>query len=340
MTTTAPSSDVPARIQKRRRPGWQRFVIVIGILVASVLILTLASVATNAIISASERATIEPYGQKVSLPAGELNVYRNDGHGPTLVMLSGFGTPAPAVDFAPLIRELDDFDVIVIEGFGYGYSDLAVADRTVENITSEVHETLKQLGVASPVILLGHSVGGMYARYYANTYPTEVSAIIGIDPTPATATTLAVDEPSTTESDLVELGVFRLITLISPNSIQPPGDAYTQSERDQITALTNWNYGNVSNSDEWAHITANSTMVSTLPLPADLPVLQFLATATIASNPDWLPAHEAELSAVTTHEIQILDGDHYLHWTQSPAIAQAIRAFLDASVSQGNGSDR
>jgi pimeloyl-ACP methyl ester carboxylesterase len=56
---------------------------------------------------------------------GALNVVRTPGNGRTaqsIVLLSGLGTPAPAVDFAPLIRELGDYDVVVVEGFGYGYS--------------------------------------------------------------------------------------------------------------------------------------------------------------------------------------------------------------------------
>ncbi|MBK9697249.1 MAG: hypothetical protein IPO80_07590 [Propionibacteriaceae bacterium] len=52
---------------------------------------------------------------------------------------------------------MDAFDVIVIEGFGYGYSDLDVPDRTVENITGEIHQVLGRLGVHHPVILIGHS---------------------------------------------------------------------------------------------------------------------------------------------------------------------------------------
>jgi pimeloyl-ACP methyl ester carboxylesterase len=121
------------------------------------------------------------------------------------VLLSGYGTPSPAVDFAPLIRELDAFDVIAVEGFGYGYSDLDVPDRTIENITSELHEVLAKLHVDEPVILVGHSAGGLYARYYANAYPDEVSAVIGIDPMAATTSSLEVGTPSVKDAVIAAL---------------------------------------------------------------------------------------------------------------------------------------
>ena len=64
----------------------------------------------------------------------------------TVVLLPGYGTPAPALDFKPLIDELSPFyKVVVIEPFGYGLSDVTEKERTTENMVSEIHETLQQL---------------------------------------------------------------------------------------------------------------------------------------------------------------------------------------------------
>jgi pimeloyl-ACP methyl ester carboxylesterase len=303
-----------------------------GIGFAVVLALTAVSATSNVALTASEHAALTPYGQKVSIDKGDINVYRNGGTGPTMVLLSGFGTPAPAIDFAPLIRQLDAFNVIVVEGFGYGYSDLNVGDRTIENITSELHEVLAKLQVHEPVILVGHSVGGVYARYYANAYPDEVAAVVGIDPMAATKSSLAVGTPSVVEGVQAASGLFRIVTTIAPDLIQPPGTAYTAKERRITAAMTNWNYGNASVSDEWSRIGANSTKAAAHPFAADLPVLEILSSESIAAMPTWLPNHEAELAGVTTHRLEILEGAHYLQWTQSPALGRIISDFVVAHV--------
>ncbi|MEO6115475.1 MAG: alpha/beta hydrolase [Pseudolysinimonas sp.] len=306
----------------------------VGIVVAALLALTAVSTTVNAAANASEHSSLTPYGQKVTIDKGDINVVRNGGTGPTIVLLSGFGTPAPAIDFAPLIRELDNFDVIVVEGFGYGYSDLSVKGRTIENITSELHQVLAKLHVDGPVILAGHSVGGLYARYYANAYPDQVSAVVGIDPMAATASSLDVGTPSIAESLQAGSGLFRIVTSISPDLVQPPGTAYTKDERARTAAMTNWNYGNASVSDEWSRIGANSTKAAAHPFASDLPVLEMLSTESVNNMPTWLPNHEAELKGVAHHQLEVLEGAHYLQWTQAPAMARLITDFVAANVNR------
>lgn len=330
MTGATPETDAPTRSPRPSR--WRRIARASAIGLAIVLTLTVVSTVANAAATASEKAELAPYGETVALDAGTMNVWRNEGSGPTMVLLSGYGTPAPAVDFAPLIRELDAFNVIVAEGFGYGYSDLDVPDRSIENITSELHHVLAKLQVEEPVILVGHSVGGLYARYYANTYPDQVSAVIGLDPMAATASSLEVGTPSVIEGIARTLGLYRVVTTIAPDLIQPPGDAYTTEERRRTTAMSNWNYGNPSLADEWSQIAANSTKAAAQPFHADLPVLEILSSESVDTMPAWLPSHEAELENVATHQLEVLEGTHYLHWTQSPQMGRIITDFVDSHV--------
>ena len=334
MTTTAtptrPDTAAPAPASRPSR--WRRIARALAIGMAIVLTLAFVSTVANAAATASEKAELTPYGETVTLNAGDINVWRNGGSGPTMVLLSGYGTPAPAVDFAPLIRELDAFDVIVVEGFGYGYSDLDVADRSIENITSELHTVLAKLHVDEQVILVGHSAGGLYARYYANTHPNQVSAVIGIDPMAATATSLEVGTPSITEGVAGALGLYRVVTTIVPDLIQPPGTAYTAEERRRTAAMSNWTYGNPSVSDEWSQLQANSTKAAAQPFAADLPVLEMLSTESVDGMSTWLPNHEAELEGVATHQLEVLEGGHYLHWTQSPQMGRLITDFVSAHV--------
>ena len=156
---------------------------VFGIVALALVALVLVSASINAILTRQEKSRFAPYGERVSVDGGSLNVWRNGHAGPTMVLLSGLGTAAPALDFAPLIKQLGAYNVFVVEGFGYGYSDMSARPRTVQNITAELHDALAKLAAPKPYILVGHSIAGFYTLSYAHRYPDEVSAVVGIDPT-------------------------------------------------------------------------------------------------------------------------------------------------------------
>lgn len=102
----------------------------------------------------------------------------------TLVFLPSYTYPLCLPDdFSDLINELkEEFQIIVIEYYGYGASEDTQRPRTSENICYEIHSALKKLDVKS-YILVPHSISGLYALSYVNSYPNEVEAIIGIDMT-------------------------------------------------------------------------------------------------------------------------------------------------------------
>ncbi|MFE4543004.1 alpha/beta fold hydrolase [Arthrobacter sp. NPDC056727] len=297
--------------------------------------LLFASTVANFAMNHAERTASAPYGQRVQTSHGALNVVRTPGNGRTgqsIVLLSGLGTPAPALDFAPLIRELGDFDVVVVEGFGYGYSDQPRVERTVENITAELHEALAKADVPKPYILGGHSIAGFYTLAYANRYRDDVAAVVGIDPTVPAVPTLHADQTGVPavginwEGLVAASGLLRWAAMLAPGLVEPDGTAYTAGEREQMRRMANWNFGNPAVVDETNRIADNARKVQPLRYPADLPVLILLASAK-ETAPD--PAlHESRLRNVLHHEIVMLPGGHYLHWTHAPEMASKIKAFV------------
>jgi pimeloyl-ACP methyl ester carboxylesterase len=302
----------------------------IGALALVVLVVALASI--NLILTRQEKSRFSPYGQRVSAGGGALNVWRNGRPGPTMVLLGGLGTAAPALDFAPLIRRLGAYDVIVVEGFGYGYSDLSARPRTVQNITAELHDVLAKLGAAKPYILVGHSIAGFYTLDYAHRYPQEVSAVIGIDPTvpaPESGAAGAHGLPlHFVGAALNTVGVVRAAVTLAPSLAEPTGSAYTAGERAQIRAMTIWSYGNAAVADETNRTGSNAKALQGVTYPDSLPVLDLLSSDSVATLPHWVESHENQLRNVRHHEVVVLDGGHYLHWTQSEAMAERITAFL------------
>lgn len=67
---------------------------------------------------------------------------------PVIVLLPGLGSPSPVLEFRPLAEELGKTcKVITMEPFGYGLSDPADTERSIENIVEELHACLEKIGV-------------------------------------------------------------------------------------------------------------------------------------------------------------------------------------------------
>ncbi len=64
---------------------------------------------------------------------------------------------------------------------GFGWSDALPPPRDADHIADELHGLLAAAGINGPVVLMGHSIAGMYIRDYATRYPTNVAGLIFVD---------------------------------------------------------------------------------------------------------------------------------------------------------------
>lgn len=65
---------------------------------------------------------------------------------------------------------------------GYGYSDPPGRPSTAANVSGDLHALLLRSGVQRPVVLVAHSLGGLYATVYADKYPDDVAGLVLIEP--------------------------------------------------------------------------------------------------------------------------------------------------------------
>ncbi len=329
--TSGSSETSESGARKKPRRGLRRA----GIAAVVVLGLILISTVINAVLESSEKSSMAAYGERTAVGSGTLNVYRNGPEdGQPIVLLSGLGTPAPGLDFAPLVRELKGFNVLVVEGFGYGYSDMKAPPRTNENISNELHEALTKLHVKKPYVLAGHSIAGFYMLDYANRYPGEVSAVVGIDASIPKAGDGPVPDPEPDlnwQKALAFTGIVRAVSAAVPSFVDPASDAYTEDELQRMRLMTSWNYGNSAVADETARIANNAAALRGVGYPDDLPVLAFLADENSDSTATKTAAAQNLLKNVKRHQIVTLEGHHYLHWTQSKRMAEQFQAFLAGS---------
>jgi pimeloyl-ACP methyl ester carboxylesterase len=66
---------------------------------------------------------------------------------------------------------------------GYDGSSPASGPRDAATIVAELRAELQRRLIPPPYVVVGHSLGGLYAQYFARQFPSEVSGLLLIDST-------------------------------------------------------------------------------------------------------------------------------------------------------------
>jgi pimeloyl-ACP methyl ester carboxylesterase len=116
---------------------------------------------------------------------GNRIAYRVLGAGePTIVMISGLGDGMDTFqDVAPELATTAT--VILYDRAGYGGSDMTAGPRDAEAAARELSAVLEQSGSHGPYVLVGHSLGGLYAEYFAAQHPDQVLGVVLEESRPA-----------------------------------------------------------------------------------------------------------------------------------------------------------
>ena len=84
-----------------------------------------------------------PLGKLIEVDGHQMSVYVEGNGDKTIVFMSGGGTCSPILDFKSLYSTLsDNYKIVVVEKFGYGYSDIVDKDRSIDLMledTSIIH---------------------------------------------------------------------------------------------------------------------------------------------------------------------------------------------------------
>jgi pimeloyl-ACP methyl ester carboxylesterase len=62
-----------------------------------------------------------------------------------------------------------------------GASDQAPAPRTAADAVADLHALLAAADVPGPYVLVGHTLGGLFARLYASLHPAQVAGLVLVD---------------------------------------------------------------------------------------------------------------------------------------------------------------
>ncbi|WP_338653258.1 alpha/beta hydrolase [Lysinibacillus sp. Y5S-8] len=294
---------------------------------AVAIILFLAIVfLVNIVCSKIEQGKIETYGQSIAVDGKAMNVFIQGEGEETVVLLPGYGTAAPALDFKFLVDELSPFyKVVVIEPFGYGLSDLTEKERSTENIVSEIHEALQRLHIER-YILMGHSISGLYGLDYVNKYPEEVSAFVGLDSSVPTISEKKIDSSIIRTIKLLKKsGLARLQVKLGDDPYAVL--AYDDKTKEQLRILKHKNMYNPSQLNEAEMMYENFKAAENRSFPKNLPVIFFIQENHPVTD-RWIPEHKKQIEDSINGKVMTFEGDHYLYRTKAKEIVEGFREFM------------
>lgn len=306
-------------------------IVILVLLVVIVLVLAAIYIYHRIKLKEEEPLFEKPLGQMVEVDGHNMCVY-SEGEGEhTLLFLSGSGTPAPILDFKSLYSLLgDDYRIVVIEKYGYGFSDIVDTERSFTTILRQDRVALEKAGIEGPFILCPHSMSGLEAIMWAQDYPDEVEAIVGLDNVlPRTYDNYNIEGTLKLEKYITAARELGIVRLYYSDSFLP--DALSKDEKDLYRAIAARNTVNVDVINEGRAIKDAVAIIDSKPKP-DVPMIMFVSDGKQTNGSDWVGNHYIYAEDLSNAKVVELGCGHYVHYFEPERIAAETRSFIEEQL--------
>lgn len=228
---TVTPTEQPATSETRRHGRGLSFWLKRVGLGALILIVTLALAGAiyQAIATNLDSAMYPAPGQVVDVEGRNLHIYCTGDGSPTVIMENSLaGTSSLWGWVQPEVAK--GTRVCAYDRAGSGWSDPGAKPRDGQRVATELHTLLAKAGIAGPYVLVGHSLGGLYARAYAGRYPGEVAGMVLVDSSHPDQWTRSpggqeqfkkFDQFNNIGSVVARFGLLRLFNYFPPNPDLP-----------------------------------------------------------------------------------------------------------------------
>ena len=304
------------------------FLIIVAILVVILIVIYI----NHRVCLTREKELLTPIGKIVEVNGHQMSVYVEGSGNQTLVFMSGGGTCSPILDFKSLYSRLsDEYRIVVVEKFGYGFSDVIVEERNIDIILDNTRTALKEAGIEGPYVLCPHSMSGLEALYWAQNYPEEVSSIIGLDmAVPKYYESMNINIPVMKVGQwAARAGITRLIPGISESDAIKYG-TLTEQEKEIYRAVFFNRTATTTMINECKAVKDNAKKVESLGVP-QVPIPLFLSDGSGGTGFDketWRRIPKEYIAGKEDAKYIELDCPHYIHDHEYEKISEEMDAFL------------
>lgn len=270
--------------------------------------------------------TLKCNGELVNVDGHNIHIYRlGNIDNPKIVLMSGSGTVAPVYDFKILYQKLSkSFRVIVIEKFGYGYSDIFNSPADIDTIVSTQKKALEAIGENGPYILFPHSMAGIEALRWVQIYPDDVMAIIGNDMCTPLTYSAWTDEKVKNQVRLMRFATkYKLQGLLCTLNNR----CLTKFEIEQHKLLRKRNAFNICYINEAKEILSNVSIVEKMGY-TKCPILLFASNGKQTQG-RWSAAQK-EFAKIQNAKLIRYDCGHYIHHYKSNEMCEEIVRFVNS----------
>lgn len=276
-------------------------------------------------------------GQRVDIGGRSLRIVRDGPATDRPLVVLEHGAFGCASDWAVVQEKLTALGLrsLAYDRAGLGHSDPGPGPRDGAQINRDLDALLLKLGEAGPLLLAGHSMGGLMVRLFALTRPDRVVGLVLVD----AVTPDVIDLPGVrggiqgfggllqVASVAGRLGLMTPVSYISGNLIGLSGEAARDKRR--IHASAPHAAAAAAEVRSWP---ATSALAGASDLAPDLPVAVVTAGAFQAANPikraQETPARRSRLG----HIEHVAGAGHanLLGPRHADAVVRGVRHALDA----------
>jgi pimeloyl-ACP methyl ester carboxylesterase len=136
--------------------------------------------AYQAMAEVRDRRTFRPPGKMVELDGCRIHLNATSPGKPAVILESGLGGMSSAWGWVQ--QEAAKFGHIVsYDRAGLGWSEEDTSPKTAVLVAKRLRSLLLKAEISPPYVLVGHSMGGLFTRVFADLYPEEVTGMVLID---------------------------------------------------------------------------------------------------------------------------------------------------------------